>query len=717
MARGDALLAHHDHIKSHLNLMAITSARSRDAVSNASRFGGRQPRNVRRFNSGRLRMADAIFGRDADRLLARQVIRSVALSYITSALLLLGFALAGTIRLWLPFAYAGAGLLECGVFYYLTDQPSKIIDGYDYLIPERLILSTAMQLLFMALAPQIAFYFLTMLFVVYALGSVGISARQAAFTWLGVAIVTSWLFLHNRTGGVPHSTFAERALVWLSFIVTLGRCVMLGVFGRLLRIRLQKRTHQLGETVAALKQRDQSLERVNAELLHQASHDSLTGLANRVLFAERLKEAVSQQRPFAVCVLDLDRFKLINDSLGHGAGDALLKLVARRLLGVIRSDDAVARAGGDEFLLLLRDVSSLEEIERLVNRWIESLAESCRLQENELHVSSSIGIARFPVDGGTGEDLLARADEAMYHAKQNGRNTYRFFDAGAMGFTRERLTIEADLRHAVSSGQFELHYQPKIDIASGEIRSVEALLRWQHPVRGRMMPGEFISIAEDTGLILPIGDWVIREACRQTRHWQLQGLPFLRVAVNVSPMQFRQSNFLHVVSEALSSNSLDPSSLEIELTEATLMSNAEKSVSMLERLSQLGVVVSIDDFGTGYSSMSYLQRFPIDKLKIDRSFIRDLNSNPDDASIVRAIISLAHGLRLKVVAEGVESAGQLELLKRMGCDQYQGFLRSPAVPASEVEALLTENQALVRAMAHPGMDRTYGKLARLLHNA
>jgi|HubBroStandDraft_6_1064221.scaffolds.fasta_scaffold38707_2 diguanylate cyclase (GGDEF)-like protein len=659
-------------------------------------------------------MAEAIFGREADRLLARQVIRSVAVSYVTSAVLLLGFAFAGTIGFVLPFAYAGCGLCECAVFYYLTNQPSKLGDGYDYLIPERLIISTTMQLVFMALAPQIAFYFLTMLFVVYALGSIGITPRQAALTWLGVAIATALLFLHNKTAGVPHATLPERALVWLSFVVTLGRCVMLGVFGRLLRIRLQKRTTQLGETVAALKERDKSLELVNAELLHQASHDSLTGLANRVLFAERLRAAVADQRPFAVCVLDLDRFKLINDSFGHSAGDALLKLIAQRLQSVTRADDAVARAGGDEFLLLLRDVSSLDEIDRLITRWTNSLTETCKLQGNELHVSSSIGIARFPVDGGTGEELLARADEAMYHAKQNGRNMYRFFDAGIMGFSRERLAVEAELRHAVSQAQFQLLYQPKIDIESGEIRSVEALLRWQHPVRGRMMPGEFISIAEDTGLILPIGEWVIREACRQTRQWQLQGVPFLRVAVNVSPMQFRQASFLHVVSDALSSNSLDPSSLEIELTEATLMSNAEKSVAMLERLSQLGVVVSIDDFGTGYSSMSYLQRFPIDKLKIDRSFIRDVHSNPDDASIVRAIISLAHGLRLKVVAEGVESAEQLELLRRMGCDQYQGFLRSAPVTSAEVEAILADNQAHIRAVSMPGTERTYGKLARVL---
>jgi len=660
-------------------------------------------------------MVDLIPGKSTDRVLARRVIRSVAVSYLSSMGILLGFAFAGTIGFLVPFAYGGCGLIECALFYYLTDRPSKIPDGFDYMIPHRLIISTAMQLVFMALVPQIAFYFLTMLFVVYALGSIGITAPQAALTWFGVAIATGVLLIRGHTDGVPHATLAERALVWLSFVVTLGRCVMLGVFGRMLRVRLQRRTQQLAQTVATLRQRDESLERVNAALLHQANHDSLTGLANRVLFAEHLKNAVAQQRPFAVCVLDLDRFKLINDSLGHGAGDALLKLVAHRLQSGTRAEDCVARAGGDEFLLLLRDVSKPEEIESLVNRWTTALDESYRLLDSQLHVSSSIGIARFPLDGDTSESLLARADEAMYHAKQSGRNTYRFFDAGAMGFSRDRLAIEADLRQAVAKSQLELHYQPKIDIATGEIRSVEALLRWHHPTRGRMMPGEFISIAEDTGLIISIGEWVIREACRQTRQWQQQGLHSLRVAVNVSPMQFRQSNFLQVVSDALSGNSIGSQSLEIELTEATLMSNAEKSVAMLERLSELGVVVAIDDFGTGYSSMSYLRRFPIDKLKIDRSFIRDLNSNPDDASIVGAIISLAHGLRLKVVAEGVESAAQLELLKRMGCDQYQGYLRSPAIPAAQIQAMLADNQAQMLAAASTfSADRTYAKLTRVV---
>jgi diguanylate cyclase (GGDEF)-like protein len=466
------------------------------------------------------------------------------------------------------------------------------------------------------------------------------------------------------------------------------------------------------DSVRLLEERDKSLAQVNLELKRQATHDALTGIANRVLFVEHLQRAVNEQQPFAICVFDLDRFKIINDSLGHGAGDALLKFVSDRLLSITRASDTVARAGGDEFLLLLRDMRSVHEIEGLIARGMQALAQPYHLTGLELHVNPSIGIARFPKDGVLAEDLLARADEAMYYAKRSGRNTFRFFDSSVMGFSRERLEIEGELRSALAQGQLVLHYQPKIDIASSEMRSVEALIRWNHPTRGAVLPGEFIPIAEESGLILEIGDWVIREACRQACEWQRQGMPFLRVAVNVSPLQFRQANFVKKLSAALAEFSLDATFLEIELTEATLMSNAEGSVALLNELSQLGVVVAVDDFGTGYSSMSYLQRFPIDKLKIDRSFISDVASNAGDASIVRAIISLAHGLRLKVIAEGVESEEQLGILRRMGCDQYQGFYRSAAVPAAEIERFARLDR-IAQPQGESDIDRTQSKLFRL----
>ena len=586
-------------------------------------------------------------------------------------------------------------------------------DNSDFALAQA-IGSSSIQLVFAALVPQLAFYFFAVLFVVFGCASLGLSKKQSAIAWIGVAIAAAVVMSSiDARISIPQATPLVRGLVWLCFVATLGRCILLGVLGRSLRLRLQDRRQQLRDSVHLLKERDKSLANANLELKRQATHDALTGIANRVLFIERLNQAVDERQPFAVCVLDLDRFKIINDSLGHGAGDALLRHVSERLLKVVRSSDTVARAGGDEFLLLLRHLSSANEIDALVARWMSALSQPYQLTGLELHVSPSVGIARFPVDGSGAEELLARADEAMYFAKRSGRNTFRFFDSNVMGFSRERLEIEGELRSALAQGQLALHYQPKIDIATGEMRSVEALIRWRHPTRGSILPGEFIPIAEESGLILEIGDWVIREACRQAREWQQRHMPFLRVAVNVSPLQFRQANFVHKVRAALKDHGLDATYLEIELTEATLMNNAETSVALLEQLSELGVVVAIDDFGTGYSSMSYLQRFPIDKLKIDRSFISDVASNAGDASIVRAIISLAHGLHLKVIAEGVESEEQLGILRRMGCDQYQGFYRSAAVPAAEIEKFVRQDHERLKAQGEPDIDRTQSKLFRL----
>jgi diguanylate cyclase len=646
--------------------------------------------------------------------LGSRMILAVALSYVIDGVLLTGFAIIGTINPIVPLAYTAIGLLDSSIILLLRARTIKHQRDEGEFALAQAIASSAIQLLFAALVPSMAFYFFTVLFIVFGCASLGLSKRQSAVAWIGVAAAAALVMTTiNARISIPQATAVERGLVWLCFVATLGRCILLGVFGRTLRLRLQDRRRQLRDSVHMLKERDKSLANANLELKRQATHDALTGIANRVLFVEHLNLAVHERQPFAVCVFDLDRFKIINDSLGHGAGDALLKHVSERLQSIVRSSDIVARAGGDEFLLLLRSVGSAEEIEALIIRWMSALSQPYQITGLELHVSPSIGIARYPADGKVAEELLARADEAMYFAKRSGRKTFRFFDSSVMGFSRERLEIEAELRGAVSQGQLALHYQPKIDIATGEMRSVEALIRWRHPKRGFILPGEFIPIAEESGLILEIGDWVIREACRQAREWQKRNLPFLRVAVNVSPLQFCQANFVKKVNAALKDHSLDATYLEIELTEATLMSNAETSVALLEQLSELGVVVAIDDFGTGYSSMSYLQRFPIDKLKIDRSFISDVASNSGDASIVRAIISLAHGLRLKVIAEGVESEEQLGILRRMGCDQYQGFFRSPAVPAAEIERFARHDDERSKAPGEPEIDRTQSKLFRI----
>jgi diguanylate cyclase len=645
--------------------------------------------------------------------LGTRMVIGVALSYVLDASLLAGFATAGLVDVRLPPIYLATGMIDSAIFLALRRRAMRDrLTEEQFTLPQ-LLVASSIQLVFAAIAPTVAFYFFSVLFVVFGCGSLALPRRQSVIALMLVtgAAIFMMIALNHRIF-IPQDTLTLRILVGACYAATLARCVLLGALGRNLRLRLQERRRQLRDSVEMLEQRDRSLAAANLELKRQATHDALTGIPNRVLFVERLEQAVRERNPFAVCVFDLDRFKVINDSLGHGAGDVLLKQVSARLLNMTRGSDIVARAGGDEFLMLLQDVKSTAEIEALISRCTASLSKPYEVTGLELHVSPSIGIARFPGDGSQAEELLARADEAMYHAKRQGRSTFRFFDSGVMGFSRERLEIEGELRAALTRGQLALHYQPKIDIATGEMRAVEALLRWNHPNRGFVLPGEFIPIAEESGLILEIGDWVIREACRQAREWQQRRLPFIRIAVNVSPLQFRQANFVNKLSNALKQCSLDPSYLEIELTEATLMSNAETSVALLKELSVLGVVVAIDDFGTGYSSMSYLQRFPIDKLKIDRSFISHLASNPDDASIVRAIISLAHGLRLKVIAEGVESEEQLNILKRLGCDQYQGFYRSAAIPAIEIE-----QQVRQESRARPGeeadADRTQSKLFRL----
>ena len=462
----------------------------------------------------------------------------------------------------------------------------------------------------------------------------------------------------------------------------------------------------------SVSDRTASLEAANKQLGHLATHDALTSLPNRALLDDRLSQAAAHaQRTgerFAVCVLDLDRFKLINDSLGHRAGDELLKHVARRLTTAVRAADTVARVGGDEFVLIIGRMGLPAEAGQLARKIIEQLQTPTKIGALEVHTSASIGIAFYPDDGTTIEMLYARADAALHCAKQRGGSTFECFTANMNPASEERVRFEGDLHRALRQQQFELHYQPKYKGLGARIHSAEALIRWRHPERGLIMPDGFIPLAEESGLIVPIGAWVLQQACRQLRAWCDQGLPPLRVAVNLSALQFRRVDLVDTVGRALSDAGVDAQSLEIELTETALMSDPEESVEILQRLSRMGIIVSVDDFGTGYSSISYLRRFPIDKLKIDRSFITNIMTSADDAAIVQAIISLAHSLRLTVVAEGVESPEQVAFLQKQGCDQYQGHYFSRPLDSLAFAELLRSS---AQAESVDAADRTYSRLA------
>ncbi len=432
--------------------------------------------------------------------------------------------------------------------------------------------------------------------------------------------------------------------------------------------------------------------RYEAELEFQARHDALTGLANRNLLNERLERAISNARhggtELWVVFVDLDRFKFVNDTLGHEAGDILLKTLAERLKLAVREADTVARMGGDEFVLVLPEGAGRDAGMTVIQNIMDAVATPLQIQSHEFFLTCSVGIAAYPSDGGTAEALTKHADIAMYRAKELGRNTWQFYTPAMSERTLQRLEIEADLRHALERDEFCLHYQPQLDLASGAVIGMEVLLRWQHPQHGMIAPSRFISLAEEMGLINPIGTWVLRQACTQTRAWHQAGLGELRVAVNLSPRQFTQKGLVESIAAILYETGLDARFLELEVTESMVMSDVDNAITILRDLKHLGVQIAVDDFGTGYSSLSYLRRFPIDVLKIDQSFVNDIAREEDDAAIVRAIISLGHGLRLKVIAEGVETVEQLEFLRNHGCNQVQGYLFSKPLPAPEFAALV-----------------------------
>ncbi len=446
----------------------------------------------------------------------------------------------------------------------------------------------------------------------------------------------------------------------------------------------------IGTDISERKLAENALREQQSRLNYLAYHDSLTSLPNRSLFYDRIYQGLARSRrsnsKIALMLLDIDCFKSINDSLGHDSGDLLLKAFAGRLRESVRDMDTIARLGGDEFVVVLECVNKLDDIVPVANKLLASLGSPIEINGQQVSTTISMGISIFPDDGTDTDELLKNADVAMYKAKEAGKNNYQFYTKGMNATAINYLLLENDLRRALDQEQLTLHYQPQIDLHSGNIMGVEALVRWQHPTRGLISPAHFIPLAEETGLIVPIGEWVLREACRQQKRWLVAGKHVGKIAVNLSPRQFRQENFPGKVAAILLETQLSPEYLELEITESCAMEHAGETINQLNQLKQMGLSLSIDDFGTGYSSLSYLQRFPIQKLKIDRSFVHDIHTNENDASIAKTIIGLAHSMKLRVVAEGVETQLQANWLRQHGCDQAQGFLYAKPLPSKLFES-------------------------------
>ncbi len=491
-------------------------------------------------------------------------------------------------------------------------------------------------------------------------------------------------------------------------------------FGKL-AMHFNRSTSKLNQTTKILKGRTKELQDSTEELLktnnkltdeiaerklaekrisHLAYHDSLTDLPNRYLFQDRLSMSIAntknRQKKLAVLFLDIDDFKRINDTFGHSTGDLLLKEIVDKIKSCIRVTDSAsrqaqldtnhvtaARFGGDEFIILLPDIQGPGDAVRVVRRLFAALARPIRLATSEVFITMSVGISISPDDGTDAEQILKNADTALYHAKEAGKNTFKFYQGFMNGIIRKHLRIERGLRKAIDRNEMLVYYQPRIDVKTGDIVSMEALSRWRQTDKKIVPPGEFIPVAEDTGLIIPLGEWILRTACTQNKAWQISGHPPVSISVNISAKQFLHERFLQTITDALTYSSLDPQYLELEITENILMKYAKKTINILRKLKDMGIRLAMDDFGTGYSSFNYLIRFPLDVVKIDISFIENITDKPDHAAIVKAIISMAHSLNLKVVAEGVETVQQLDILREFGCDEIQGFLYSRPVTAEE----------------------------------
>ncbi len=529
--------------------------------------------------------------------------------------------------------------------------------------------------------------------------------RSAAALVMGFAIA-GMHYTGMAAASFPEGSFCGASngvdTDWLALMVIMLTLAVLVItlIVSILDARLQARTSLLAS----------SLEKANSELMQLALHDNLTRLPNRLLLEDRLSQAMKvaqrEQSMFAVLFMDLDGFKAVNDALGHHLGDQLLIAVAERLRGCIGAQDTLARLGGDEFVLVAA-VTGANDAATLAAQLVQTINEPYVLSRMQIGVSLSIGIAVYPGDGATERELLLHADAAMYHTKSAGRNGYKFFETSMNANAADQLQLLHDLRLAEANGEFRLHYQPKFAAPAGPVRGFEALLRWQHPVRGLIAPDVFLPMAEKTGLIIPIGRWVLNEACRQLREWHLQGSSHLTVAVNLSAVQFGQSDLLGMVTGAIERHDIPPQSLTIEVTETVAMQSPEATIETLEQLAKLGVKSSIDDFGTGYSSLLYLKRLPASELKIDRAFVKDMSAGNEDSVIVSAIVALAKALGLEVVAEGVETSEQQAFLTGLGCETLQGFLLDRPLTPEQIRLRLGQAQpgeSVLTASKSPGVE-------------
>jgi len=510
--------------------------------------------------------------------------------------------------------------------------------------------------------------------IVLSFGMFRFTTREFVKTALQIlagyaAVINLLMYFKPETVSVYQEWFQ-----WAGLAAVLPLFAVIGGRISLLRQRLRTSNEELRSALGSVRQ--------------MATHDHLTGLPNRVLFNEELQRALARAerhaRPVALFFMDIDRFKNINDTLGHQFGDRVLQEAAKRLLGCVREGDIIARLGGDEFVLLVEEQGDPAALTEIARKLLAAVSELGRIDGHELNVTLSIGICTFPADGRDSKALLAGADIAMYRAKERGRNGFCFYSAELQSHTPEKLALEAGLSHGLERGEFRVYYQPKIDITTGAITGVEALLRWQHPEKGLLLPEKFIQLAEETGLIVPIGLWTLREVCMRAKAWKDAGLPRLPIAVNLSASQFREERLVSQLAEILKSTGTDADILELEITESMVMQDPEEAAKLMHNLRAMGVRLTIDDFGTGYSSLGYLKLFPINNLKVDRSFVRDLAHSSDDVAITRAVIAMAHSLQMNVIAEGVELREQFDVLREEGCDEFQGYLCRPPLAEDDL---------------------------------